>query len=118
MPNATQTRTHYDIQSEVSAAKVAAEGERTVTQLTGELGIRDSTLRRRAEVTDALTSASARREVNGCRRPGLAPERPRTWVTLRSGAGQPESSHAGRSAGPATAATRRPAGSSLRRCEG
>ena len=54
MPNATQTRTHYDIQSEVSAAKVAAEGERTVTQLTGELGIRDSTLRRRAEEYEEL----------------------------------------------------------------
>ena len=42
----TQRRKRYDKQSEVSAAKVVLSGEMTVKDLSGELGIKDSTLRR------------------------------------------------------------------------
>jgi len=42
----TQTRKRYDRQFKVSAARVVLDGERTVAQLSGELGIKDSTLRR------------------------------------------------------------------------
>lgn len=44
----TQRRKRYDRQLKVSAAKVVLSGEMTVKGLSGELGIRDSTLRRRA----------------------------------------------------------------------
>lgn len=46
MPDMTQTRKRYDRQSKISAARVVLEGERTVAQLSDELGIKDSTLRR------------------------------------------------------------------------
>ena len=42
----TQRRKRYDKQSEVSAAKVVLSGEMTVKDLSEELGIKDSTLRR------------------------------------------------------------------------
>ena len=44
----TQRRKRYDRQFKVSAAKVALSGEMTVKGLSEELGIKDSTLRRRA----------------------------------------------------------------------
>lgn len=42
----TQRRKRYDRQLKVSAAKVVLSGEMTVKGLSGELGIKDSTLRR------------------------------------------------------------------------
>ena len=42
----TQRRKRYDRQFKVSAAKAVLSGEMTVKGLSGELGIRDSTLRR------------------------------------------------------------------------
>lgn len=42
----TQRRKRYDRQFKVSAAKVVLSGEMTVKDLSGELGIKDSTLRR------------------------------------------------------------------------
>lgn len=54
----TQTRKRYDKQSEISAAKVVLEGERTVSQLPDELGIKDSTLRRWAKEYDELGGAA------------------------------------------------------------
>ena len=42
----TQRRKRYDRQFKVSAAKVVLTGEMTVKDLSGELGIKDSTLRR------------------------------------------------------------------------
>ena len=54
----TQTRKRYDKQSEVSAAKAVLEGERTVSQLPDELGIKDSTLRRWAKEYDELGGAA------------------------------------------------------------
>lgn len=44
----TQGRKQYDRQFKVSAAKVVLSGEMTVKDLSEELGIKDSTLRRRA----------------------------------------------------------------------
>lgn len=42
----TQRRKRYDKQFKISAAKVVLSGEMTVKDLSGELGIKDSTLRR------------------------------------------------------------------------
>ena len=42
----TQRRKRYDRQFKVSAAKVVPPGEMTVNDLSGELGIKDSTRRR------------------------------------------------------------------------
>lgn len=42
----TQRRKRYDRQFKVSAAKVVLSGEMTAKDLSGELGIKDSTLRR------------------------------------------------------------------------
>lgn len=42
----TQRRKRYDRQLKASAAKVVLSGEMTVKGLSGELGIKDSTLRR------------------------------------------------------------------------
>ena len=42
----TQRRKRYDKQFKVSAAKAALSGEMTVKDLSEELGIKDSTLRR------------------------------------------------------------------------
>lgn len=42
----TQRRKRYDRQFKVSAAKVVLSGKMTVKDLSGELGIKDSTLRR------------------------------------------------------------------------
>lgn len=42
----TQRRKRYDKQFKVSAAKVVLSGEMTVKDLSGELGMKDSTLRR------------------------------------------------------------------------
>ena len=44
----TQRRKRYDRQFKASAAKVVLSGEMTVKDLSEELGIKDSTLRRRA----------------------------------------------------------------------
>lgn len=49
MPDMTQTRKRYDRQFKVAAAKVVLEGEMTVVDLSKELGIKDSTLRRWAK---------------------------------------------------------------------
>lgn len=54
----TQTRKLYDKQFKISAAKVVLEGERTVSQLSDELGIKDSTLRRWAKEYDELGEAA------------------------------------------------------------
>ena len=45
----TQTRKRYDRQFKVAAARVVLEKERTVKELSEELGIKDTTLRRWAE---------------------------------------------------------------------
>ena len=42
----TQKRKRYDKQFKIAAAKVVLSGEMTVKDLSGELGIKDSTLRR------------------------------------------------------------------------
>lgn len=50
----TRRRKRYDGQFEVSAAKVALSGEMTAKGLSGELGIRDSTLRRWAREYEGM----------------------------------------------------------------
>ena len=54
----TQTRKRYDKQFKISAAKVVLEGERTVSQLSDELGIKDSTPGRWAKDHDGLGGAA------------------------------------------------------------
>ena len=50
----TQRRKRYDRQFKISAAKVVLSGEMTVRGLSEELGIKDSTLRRRACEYDGM----------------------------------------------------------------
>ena len=50
----TQRRKRYDRQFKVSAAKAVLSGEMTVKGLSGELGIRDSTLRRWAREYEGM----------------------------------------------------------------
>lgn len=45
-----QTRKRYDRQFKLSAARVVLEREKTVKELSSELGIKDTTLRRWASV--------------------------------------------------------------------
>lgn len=54
----TQTRKRYDKQFKISAAKVVLEGERTVSQLSDGLGIKDSTPGRWAKEYDELGGAA------------------------------------------------------------
>ena len=49
-----QRRKRYDRQFKASAAKVVPSGEMTVKDLSGELGIKDSTLRRRARECEEI----------------------------------------------------------------
>ena len=50
----TQKRERYDRQLKVSAAKAALSGETTAKGLSEELGIKDSTLRRRAREYEGM----------------------------------------------------------------
>lgn len=50
----TQTRKRYDRQFKVAAARVVLEKERTVKELSEELGIKDTTLRRWADEYEEL----------------------------------------------------------------
>ncbi len=54
----TQRRKRYDRQLKISAAKVVLSGEMTVRGLSEELGIKDSTLRRRACEYDGMGEAA------------------------------------------------------------
>ena len=50
----TQTRKRYDRQFKVAAARVVLEKERTVKELSEELGIKDTILRRWADEYEKL----------------------------------------------------------------